>query len=102
MNNVFDYCFGEADLSTIGGMEIEQLNFLGEVATIRRAFTSKDVDLLSHFDNNDETQNGINNTSLKQLFLTNILRLIEEKLKVNFPVNIYLGFVKHLKRLLKT
>ena len=47
VNNVFDYCFKEADLSNIRGMEIEQLNFLGQVATIRRVFTSKDAELLS-------------------------------------------------------
>ena len=53
VNNAFASCFREGTLATIGGMEIEQVKFLGQVSTILRVLTSKAGDLLSHFDNID-------------------------------------------------
>ena len=55
VNNASAYCFKEGTISTTRGMEIEQVKFLGQVSTIMRPLTSKDRDLLSHFDNIDET-----------------------------------------------
>ena len=54
--NAFAYCFQEESLATTGGMEIEQVNSLGQRSTIRRALTDKDEGLLSHLDNIDETK----------------------------------------------
>ena len=52
-------------------MEIENIKFLGQVSTIMRCLTSKDADLLSHFDKNDESPTGSNNSSLKQMLINN-------------------------------
>ena len=53
VNNAFAHCFKEGVIQTTGGMELENIKFLGQVSTIMRALTSKDGDLLSHFDNID-------------------------------------------------
>ena len=50
VNNAFAYCFKEGVIQTTGGMELENIKFLGQVSTIMRCLTSKDGDLLSHFD----------------------------------------------------
>ena len=71
LNNAFAYCFEEARLSTTGGSDIEHNKYCGLFSTIMRALTSKDVDLLYHFDKNDESQAEIENTSLKQLLIDN-------------------------------
>ena len=65
VKKAFAYCLNEGTPATNGSMEIKQQNSLGQVSTIMGALTSKDGDLLSYFDKNDEIQNGSNNTSLK-------------------------------------
>ena len=66
VNNGFVFCFTEATITTTGCMEIEHVKFLGQVSTIMRTLTSKDGDLLSYFDNiNDTDENtSMNNNSL--------------------------------------
>ena len=54
VNNDFAYWFKEARLTTTGGSDVEHINFCGRISTITRAVTSKDGDLLSHFDEIDE------------------------------------------------
>ena len=54
VNNAFAPCFKEGVIQTTGGMEIENIKFMGQVSTVMRALTSKDGDLLSHFDQIDE------------------------------------------------
>ena len=71
VNNVLVFCFKEAALSTTGGMEVDVVKSLGPVSTIMRVLTSKDGDLFSHFDKMDETENGSNNASLKQMLINN-------------------------------
>ena len=41
VNNAFAHCFEEGVISTTGGMEIENINFLGQVSTIMKYLTSK-------------------------------------------------------------
>ena len=82
VNIALAYCFKEVTMSTTGGMEIEQVKFLGQVSTIMRALTSKGGGLLSHLDNIDETQNAINNTSLKQMLISNHTKANRGKTKV--------------------
>ena len=65
VNNAFAYCFKEARLSTTGGSDIEHKIYCGQISTIIRALTSKDGDLLSHFDQNDESRDEIGNILLK-------------------------------------
>ena len=72
-------------------MEIEHVKFSGQVSTIMRSLTSKD--LLSHFDNINEgnTAADFNSTSFKQMLIDNLThkKLTKAKLKVNFPEKIY-------------
>ena len=50
VNDAFAYCFKEAHLSTTGGSDIYHIKYCGKISTLIRALTSKDWDLLSHFD----------------------------------------------------
>ena len=70
INNAFAHCFKEGVIQTTGGMELENIKLLGQISTNMRALTSKDGDLLSHFDI-DESQAESNNTSLKQMLINN-------------------------------
>ena len=71
VNIAFAHCSKEGVISTTGGMEIENVNFLGQVSTNMRSLTNKDGDLLSHFDklNDGDTNASFNNTSLKQIII---------------------------------
>ena len=73
VNIAFAHCFKEGVVQTTGGMEIENIKLLGQVSTIMRSLTSKDGDLLSHFDkfNDGDTNASINTTSLKQILIDN-------------------------------
>ena len=99
VNNAFAYCSREGTLATTGGMEIEQVNFLGQVSTILRALISKDGDLLSHFDN--EAENGINNSSLKQMLTNNHTEANRGKIKGHLPLEHIFGFCKTFKKITK-
>ena len=71
---------------------------MGQVSTIMRLLTSKDSDLSSCFDKNEENALDKNNL-LKQIIINNQGNEVKkEELKDNYPRNIYLGFVKHLRR----
>ena len=65
------YYFKEARLSTKWGSDIEDNKYLGQASTVMRASRSKDGDLLSHLDKIRESEDGINNTSLKHLLINN-------------------------------
>ena len=54
-------------------MEIEHVKFLWQVSTIMRALTSKDGDLLSHFQkiNEGTTLDDFNSTPIKQMLTDN-------------------------------
>ena len=61
-------------MATIGGMEIQRVVILGQIPTIKRALTSKDDDLLSHFDeiNKKNTLADFNSTPFKQMLIDNL------------------------------
>ena len=73
VNIAFAHCFKEGVIQTTGGIEIENIKFLGQDSTIMRSVTSEDGDLLSHFDkfNDGDTNASINNTSLKEILIDN-------------------------------
>ena len=101
VKNAYAWCFEEGTISTAGGMEIEQVKFLGQVSTFMRPLTSKDGNLLSHFDNIDETQNGSNNTSLKQMLINNETEANRGKFKGHLPLQHVFGFCKTFKKITK-
>ena len=55
VNNGFAFCFKEAPLSTTIGSDIEHNKFCGQISTIMKVISNKDSDLLSQFDNINET-----------------------------------------------
>ena len=71
VNTAFAYCFKEARLSTTGSSYIEHNKYVGQVSTIVRALTSKDGDLLSHFDKIDESGDEIGNTTSHHHLINN-------------------------------
>ena len=104
INNAFAHCFKEGVIQTTGGMELENIKFLGQVSTIMRALTSKDGDLLSHFDNfNDGDRNdSITNTSLKQMLIDNHTEPVNRgKVKGQLLLEDIFGFCKTFKKITK-
>ena len=49
VNNASAHCFKEGVILTAGGMEIENINFFGQVSTIMRSLTSKNGDFFNSF-----------------------------------------------------
>ena len=70
INNAFAYCFTQATLSTTGGMDLEDIKYVGQVSTIMRLLTSKDSDLSSYFDKGGESVIDYNNP-LKKMLINN-------------------------------
>ena len=62
--NGLAYIFQEGRLSTSAGTEIEHNKNLGNVSTIMTLLTQKDGDLSSYFDQIDETEAGIADSTL--------------------------------------
>ena len=60
-----------------------------------------DGDLLSHFDNTDETQNGSKNTSLKEMLFNNHTEANRGKIKGHIPLEHVFGFCKTFKKTTK-
>ena len=102
VNNAFAHCFKEGTIQTSGGMEIENIEFMGQVSTIMRVLTSKDGDLLSHFDKIDETQAESTNTPLKHMLLDNHTEAINRgKIKGQLLLEDLFGFCKTFKKITK-
>ena len=104
VNDSFAFYFKEAALSTTGGMEIEQVKFLGQVATIMRSLRSKDGDLLSYFDsiNNTDANTSLNHESLSdRLINSHSVEVNRRKIKDQLPLKHIFGFCKTLKKITK-
>ena len=102
VNNAFAYCIKEATLSFTGGSEIEQNKYVGPISTIMRVLTNKDGDLMSYFDNINETQAGINNSSLKQILIDNhTVAANKGKIVGQLPLEHIFGFCKTFKKITK-
>ena len=99
--NAFAFCFKEGTISPTGGVQIELVKFLGQVSNIMGALTSKDGDLLSHFDNTDEIEDGSKNTSLKQMLINNHTEAERGKIKGHLPLEHMFGFCKTFKKIIK-
>ena len=101
VNNAFAYYFKEATPATTGGMEIEQVNFLGQLTTIMRDLTSEDGDLLSRFDNIDETEKRGNKSSLKRMPINSHTEANRGNIKGHIPLEQMLAFCKTFKTITK-
>ena len=100
VNNAFAYWFKEARLSTTGGSDTEHNKYVGQVSTIMRALTSKDGDLLFHFDKIDESEVEIENTSLHHHLINNHddVDANKRKRKGILPLVHIFGFCKTSKK----
>ena len=67
----FAYTFTVAKLSTTGGAVIEHINNLAQVSAFVKVLTNKDRSLFSYFDEINENEAGIGNTSLKHRLIDN-------------------------------
>ena len=102
IKNAFAHGFKEGVISTTGGMVIENLKFLGQISTIMRALTSKDGDLLSHFDQIEETPEGSKNTSLKHMLINNhTVEANRGEIEGQLPLEHIFGFCKTFKKITK-
>ena len=99
VNNGFAHCVKEGVITTTGGMEIENIKFLGQVSTFMRVLTSKDGDLVSHLDQIDESRAASNNTSLVQML--NNIHTVEAnrgKIKGQLALEPLFGFCETFKK----
>ena len=103
VNNAFAHCFKEGVISTTGGMEIENINVLGQVSTIMKSLTSKDGNLLSQFDNinEGETDDKIRSTSLYEMLINNHIEANRGKIKGQLLLEDVFGFCKTFKKITK-
>ena len=103
VNNAFAHCFKEGVISTTGGMEIENIKFLGQVSTIMKSITSKDGDLLSQFDNinEGETEADIRSASLNKMLINNHIEANRGKIKGQLHLEDIFGFCKTFKKITK-
>ena len=104
VNNGFAFCFNEATTATTDGIEMEHVKFSGHVSTIMRALTSKDGDLLSNFDNINDTEanTSMNNNSLNnRLINSHSVEVNRRKIKGQLPLDYIFGFCKLFKKITK-
>ena len=101
INNAFAFCFSQATLSTTGGMDIEDIKYVGQVSTIMRLLTSKDADLSSYFDKNGESVIDNNNT-LKQILINNHdIEVNKGRVKGHLALENIFGFCKTFEKITK-
>ena len=102
--NGFASCFTEATIGTTGGMEIEQVNFSGQVSNIMSSLTTKDGDLLPYFDNindTDENTSLINYSLNDRLIISHSVAVNRGKIKRQLPLKHKFGFCKTFKKITK-
>ena len=101
INNAFGYCFTQATLSTTEGMDLEDIKYVGQVSTIVRLITSKDVDLSSYFDKNLESVVN-NDNPLKRILINNhSVDANKGKSKGHLPLEHIFGFCRTFKKTTK-
>ena len=112
VNNGFAFCFKEARLCTTIGSDIAINKSCGQVSTIMRAISNKDVDFLSQFDNINE--NGIpifeplanlpvqiRDTPHQKMLINNHTDANKDKVKGYLYLEDLFGFCKTFKKVTK-
>ena len=101
INNAFAFCFTQATLSTTGGMDLEDVKYVGQFSTIMRLLTSKDSDLFSHFDKDGESVIDDNNP-LKQILINNHdVAANKGNIKGHLALEHIFGFCKMFQKITK-
>ena len=101
INNAFAFCFTQATLTTTGGMDIEDIKYVGQVSTIMRLLTSKDGDLSSYFDRNGEAVINDNNHLKKILINNHDVEANKGKIKGHLSLEHIFGFCRTFKKITK-
>ena len=101
INNAFAYCFTQATLTTTGGLDIEDIKYVGQVSTFMRLLTSKDGDLSSYFDKNGEAVIDDNNPFKQILFTNHAVEVNKGKIKDHLALAHTFGFCKTFKKITK-
>ena len=101
VNNAFAYTIHDARISTSAGVEIEQKKYVGPISTIMRLVTQKDGDLSTYFDIIDESEDKINNSSLKKILIDNHTAANRGLIRGLLPLEYIFGFAKSFKKITK-
>ena len=104
VNNGFAFGFKERNITTTGGMEIEDVKFFGQVPSIMRSSTNKDGHLLSYvnFINDTDANTSMNNIALNdRLIISHSVAVDRGKNGSQLPLENKIGIVKLLGRSLK-
>ena len=98
MNNAFTHTIHHSRISTSTGTKIEQENFAGPVSARMRIIPQRYGGLSTYFDVNDESENGINNTSFKQILNNNHTKTIKGLIRGPLPLDYIFGFCKSIRK----
>ena len=101
VNNAFAYTIHDARISTSAGVEIDQNKYVGPISTIMRLVTEKGGDLSTYFDIIDESEDKINNTSLKKILIDNHTEANRGLVRGHLPLEYIFGFARSFKKITK-
>ena len=101
VNNAFAYTIHDARISTSAGVEIEQIKYVGPISTVMRLVTQKDGDLSTFFDIIDESEDGINISSLKKILIDNHTEAKRGVIRGHLPLKYMYGFARSFKKITK-
>ena len=101
VNKAFAFCFKQATLATTGGMDFEDIKYVGQASTLMLLLTSKDSDLSSCFDKIGEKPLD-NDNSLKEILFNNYTDEVDKgKVQGHLPLEHKFGFCKSLEKITK-
>ena len=101
VNNAFAYTIHDARISTSAGVEIEQNKYVGPISTIMRLVTEKDGDLSTYFDIINESENEINDSSLKKNLINNHTEANRGLVRGHLPLEYIFGFCRSFNKISK-
>ena len=101
VNNAFAYKVHDARISTSSGVENERNKIVGPISTKMRLVTKKDGDLSTYFDITDESEDGIDRSSSKQILINNHTADNRGIIRATQLLNIFCGFCKLFRRVTK-
>ena len=97
-NSAIVYTIHDARISTSSGVEIEQYKIVRSVPTILRLVTQKDGELSSSFDIIDESEAGIDNSSLEEILINNHTEANGGIIRGHLSLEYIFGVCKSLKK----
>ena len=101
VKNAFAFTIHDARMSSSSGVEIEQNNFGGPVSIIMRTVTQKDGEFSTYFDIIDESEAGIDNSSLKQILINDRTADNRDIIRGHLPLEYVFGFAKSFEKITK-